>query len=581
MKHILTVALALCAAFAQAATYSGTLPVIHINTDGSAPITSKETYVSATYWLDPMGVGDFQAFGSEQEPLPLQIRGRGNYTWTGFDKKPYRLKLASKADLLGLGSSKHWALLAHADDSYGFLRNPMGFWLSSELGMPWTPGQQPVEVVLNGDYIGLYFLTETIRVDKNRVNIVEQPDLATDPEEITGGWLVELDNYPYDPHVTIREGDGTELWFTYKTPEVLSQQQETYLTDQMEAINDAVYSEDRDDCAWADMVDLETLAKFYIVQEVMDNYESFHGSCYLYRQQGQDQKWMFGPVWDFGSSFNEDKSRYIYSGRQWHNAWIGQMCQFSAFMDVVKALWANFYETKYDAMLDYAQSFADYIAAGARADAQRWPQYGNADEQERCQVVKDRLSKSCKWLAKQWGGHQQGLEPITVYYLQDEDNPWDEVYAYSWDQTTSGKWYNMYGDWPGAKMTPTAIGAQQAWTITVFPEYELSDHAGLIFDNGHAGKGNQTADLILYNNHVYRQDGSHEPLADALNAIATEPMSIRAISGGIEVVAASPLTLSVARPDGTVREYALPSGRSEITLSPGLYIAADKKLAVH
>lgn len=286
MKKLLTFALALCAVLAQAATYSGTLPVLHISTKDGASITSKETYVDATYYLDPMGVGDFKAFGSADAQLPLQIRGRGNYTWSGFDKKPYRLKLAEKADLVGLGSNKHWALLAHADDTYGFMRNTMGFWLSRELGMPWTPGQQPVEVVLNGDYIGLYFLTETIRVGKNRVNIVEQPDLATDPETITGGWLVELDNYPNDPHVTIREGDGYELWFTYKTPEELSEPQKVFLTAQMQAINDEVYSTDRQNCAWADRVDLETLAKFYLVQEIMDNYESFHGSCYLNRQQG-------------------------------------------------------------------------------------------------------------------------------------------------------------------------------------------------------------------------------------------------------------------------------------------------------
>lgn len=581
MKKLLSFALALCAVLAQAATYSGTLPVLHIDTKGGAPIDSKEAYVDATYYLDPMGVGDFSAVGSAAEPLPLLIRGRGNYTWTGFDKKPYRLKLAEKADLLGLGSNKHWALLAHADDSYGFLRNTMGFWLSRELGMPWTPGQQPVEVVLNGDYIGLYFLTETIRVDKKRVNIVEQPDLATDPEVITGGWLVELDNYPYDPHVTIREGDGTELWFTYKTPEELSAQQEAYLTEQMQAINDGVYSSDRQACGWADLVDLETLAKFYIVQEVMDNYESFHGSCYLNRQQGQDQKWMFGPVWDFGSSLNEDKSRFITTGRQWHNAWIGQMCEFPAFMDVVKSLWVNFYENKYDAMMDYAQAFADYIEAGARADAERWPQYGNANEQERCAAAKRRLRKSCEWLAKQWRGQQQGGEgAITVYYLQDPGNPWDEVYAYSWDLTPWDYYYCMFGDWPGEKMTPITLAGQQAWMITKTPEVELSENAGLIFDNGHSGKGNQTEDLILHNGHVYRQDGSHEPLTDALPILAARHLSVKAAAGAIEVVASEPLALSIVRPDGTAIAVSVPAGATAIPLSPGLYIVAGQKLSV-
>lgn len=60
-----------------------------------------------------------------------------------------------------------------------------------------------MEVVLNGEYIGLYFLTETIRIDKDRVDIYEQNDGETDPDLIKGGWLVEVDNYIDDCQITI------------------------------------------------------------------------------------------------------------------------------------------------------------------------------------------------------------------------------------------------------------------------------------------------------------------------------------------------------------------------------------------
>lgn len=73
-------------AIATAATYSGSLPVMFINTEGGAPVDSKENYVNATYYLDPMGVAGVEAIGTKAEPLPLKIKGRGNYTWTGFDK---------------------------------------------------------------------------------------------------------------------------------------------------------------------------------------------------------------------------------------------------------------------------------------------------------------------------------------------------------------------------------------------------------------------------------------------------------------------------------------------------------------
>jgi hypothetical protein len=165
----------------HAASYSGTLPVLHIQTENNAPIVSKDDYINATYYLDAMGQENIESIGSATVPLTMEIKGRGNYTWKGFDKKPYRLKLTDKQPLLGMTKSKHFALLAHADDSKGFMRNAIGFELARLIGMTWTPMAQPVEVVLNGDYIGLYFLTETIRVDKDRVNIVEQEDEKTDP----------------------------------------------------------------------------------------------------------------------------------------------------------------------------------------------------------------------------------------------------------------------------------------------------------------------------------------------------------------------------------------------------------------
>lgn len=230
----------------QATTYSGTLPIMYIQTENNAPIVSKDDYLNATYYVDALGISGYENIGSAAAPLTMEIKGRGNYTWTGFNKKPYRIKLTEKQSLLGMKKSKHFALLAHADDALnkkGFMRNQVGFELSRLIGISWTPETKPVEVVLNGDYIGLYFLTETIRVDKDRVNIVEQADEETDSVAITGGWLVEIDNYDTDPHVTIKEGDEHTMWFTYKTPEVLSKSQEDFLMKEMLRIDGLVYGD--------------------------------------------------------------------------------------------------------------------------------------------------------------------------------------------------------------------------------------------------------------------------------------------------------------------------------------------------
>lgn len=70
---------------------SGTIPVLLINTENNAPIVSKEDYLNATCYLETNGAEGIEPLGSAEAPVALTIKGRGNYTWTGFDKKPYKL----------------------------------------------------------------------------------------------------------------------------------------------------------------------------------------------------------------------------------------------------------------------------------------------------------------------------------------------------------------------------------------------------------------------------------------------------------------------------------------------------------
>ena len=268
--------------------FSHTLPVMYIQTVDNQPITSKHDYIEGTYYLDPMGIEGVEAVGSKDEPLPLEIKGRGNYTWGYFDKKPYKLKLGKKQSLMGMSKSKHFALLAHADDNVAFLRNTVGFEISRRIGLPYTPKQCPIEVVLNGNYIGLYFLTETIRIETERVNIVEQTDEETDPDKITGGWLVEIDNNNETEQIKFSV-EGTDLewfWITYHSPEILSNEQTEYLTNQFKSVIQAIYTEDKQSTEWEQLIDINTLAKLYIVHEVIDHLEGFLGSCYLYKDYG-------------------------------------------------------------------------------------------------------------------------------------------------------------------------------------------------------------------------------------------------------------------------------------------------------
>ena len=138
-------------------TYSGTLPTVFINTENKWGVITKEEYIKASmYIVNPDGT----MFASPESPTELNIRGRGNSTWRDVVKKPYKLKFLEKTALLGMKKNKHFTLLPHYLDWWGYLQNPVGFRLSEKMGLAYTTHQEPVEVVMNGAYIGIYFLTE-------------------------------------------------------------------------------------------------------------------------------------------------------------------------------------------------------------------------------------------------------------------------------------------------------------------------------------------------------------------------------------------------------------------------------------
>lgn len=410
---------------------SGTLPVLYINVTGAdgRPDNgiidynlSHKDYFSGTYWLDTNGCEWMEAegaksVGSESEPLELQVKARGNYTRTGFSKKPFKIKLDKKQALLGLSKSKHFALMAHADDQYGFLRNFTGFNLGKRIGLPWTPSQQPVELVINGDYRGLYFLTESIRIEEDRVNIVEGKDNETVGELVSGGYIVELDNYDEDTDSQIRMNEKScaeghqldKLRITFDTPEVYSDLQRRFITDQFSAMNDAIGA--NSDATWS-YIDLDDAARYYLIKEIVSDTEAYHGSTYLFRDLGAGHKWHFSPLWDFGNAFNGSTSKYFYDDDPFGNTWIPSMRRNAAFNDKVSQTWLWFMSNNYDGIESDMRQYVDRITAAAALDNLRWtgneiPQKSQSSSNigQRCDRAIERLRNKTAWLVQKFGDY--------------------------------------------------------------------------------------------------------------------------------------------------------------------------------
>ena len=395
-----------------AANPTGTLPVVYVNTTNNAAINSTETYVAGSLYIDSLGTA---ALGTKEAPIAAQFKGRGNYTWTGFDKKPYKIKFDVKQKVLGMPNNRHWCLLACADDYLGFLKMPAGFRIGEAVGLRWTPRTRPVELVLNGQYKGLYFLTEHVRIASNRVKIHEQADNETHSDSITGGWLVEIDNYESEGNIKFNEGNGQHVMVSLKEPEVLSAQQRQYIESQMNGLNNAIWGNDA--ARLWNMLDVDEAAKFYLVQEIMEDCESYHGSCFLYKDRdslGMKDPWKFGPVWDFGNAYNRHQETWIYVNPTWAQYWIGQLASWLPFQQAVQEQWWIYYHTMKDSVRAQVRAFADKIETAAKNDAEVWRGTQNYCDNSNYTDVRDRYFRRydwrINWLYSQWG---EGIKPAT------------------------------------------------------------------------------------------------------------------------------------------------------------------------
>ncbi len=413
----------------------GPLPVLHINVyrEGTREFDNEvisrnldhKNYFSGEYWLDlngcewaeELGASDI---GSEEEPLPLEIKARGNFTRIAFAKKPFKLKLGKKQSLLGMSKSKHYAILAHADDNYGYLRNFTGFNLGKRIGLPWTPSQQPVEVYINGDYRGLYFLTESIRIEEGRIDITGLADGETDNTLISGGYLVELDNYDEENQIRMAEktfvGGYTDvLRITMDTPEVYSDIQRQFVTDQFTAMNNYVGS--NNDLLWS-YLDLDDAVRYYIVEEILSHTESYHGSTYLFRDYGADQKWHFSPLWDCGNAFNGRTDCFFYQCDPYGNTWIESIRQNNKFNERLKETWAWFMQSRYPGLEDDINEYVESIRYAALRDRERWKNapapsnyeypmsvVDNSDMNRRKNDALWHLNTKTGWLKSQFGDY--------------------------------------------------------------------------------------------------------------------------------------------------------------------------------
>ncbi len=321
--------------------------------------------------------------------LPLEIKGRGNFTWNA-DKKPYRLKLTAAATMLGMPSNRHWVLLANYFDKT-MLRNELAFEISRRAGMAWTPRSRYVYLNLNGEFTNpasqgasLYQLVEHVRSGSNRVPIPSLSISNTTEPSITGGYLLELDNSLVGEPGCFQTTRVT-MNFCVVEPDTIAlpgwEAQNAYITSYVQRAEDALFGSNFADPleGYAKYLDVDSLIQYYLVNELSKNWDGdLRRSTFMYKQRSG--KLFFGPVWDFDMAFGNLGGWADHEG--WHirgAPWYTRLFQDPAFRARVLVKWNEMKASgAIDGMLDYLDLRAAQIGAGAQMNTTRWNTWNTA-----------------------------------------------------------------------------------------------------------------------------------------------------------------------------------------------------------
>ncbi len=280
-----------------------------------------------------------------------QLKARGNSTFTYAEKKSYQIKLAEPSDLLGKQEQvKTWVLLASYFDATQ-MHDKLIKDLAAELGLAYTASCDWVNLYYDGVYRGIYLLSEKNSVGETSVAITDMEQAyerlnegygtdmttalaensygqqyqytkdLTEPENITGGYLIELNHDMWDEASGFKTRQGVA--FNVKSPEWCGDSAMKYISEYYQAFEDAVYATD-DTGAYTgynastgkyfyDYVDMDSLVKVFLLQELSLNCDGFISSVYFYKDA--DGKMFAGPIWDqdmtFGTGWNKTNDAEI------------------------------------------------------------------------------------------------------------------------------------------------------------------------------------------------------------------------------------------------------------------------------
>ena len=289
------------------------------------------------------------------------IHGHGNSSWSE-DKKSWTVTFNEPAGLLGTKSARKYCLIGAAQDTT-YLRNRITYQIARENNPEWSPDCELTELFLNGEYAGLYLLVERPHED----NGVLISDTAA------GSFLVEHDNggqtegLTFLERICIREQNGISS---------------DEIAQRLGAVDRALRSADGIDKvsgkAWDELIDPDSFARAFLVNELAGNGDVVVTSSYFYCKGNGDERLYAGPVWDFDRAYGRENAKTdgLITVQSHYETWFQTAYGKAEFHERVCELYEQEYLPQARALANggIAAQAAEIAQAAAR-DQSKWGNY--------------------------------------------------------------------------------------------------------------------------------------------------------------------------------------------------------------
>lgn len=358
-----------------------------------------------------------------------KISGRGNSTFATA-KKPYTFTLEEAYPLCGLDMGKKWNLLAlHYEEN--MMQSKLIYDMADYLGMEYTPGSTWVDLYCNGNYQGLYLLTEAITVGDGRVEIYDlekENERTIKPSNISGGYLLERDvTESLEPTEVYFTTDICNYNFVINTPKAPTEEEYSYIKDFVQNVENLLVS---GDTGYKKYIDLDSFAKQFLIDKLVLNPDAMRSSTFYYKDRDSDVL-KAGPLWDYdramGVSMPDYETAigdYPYTMNDWYMPLYADEEFYQKLLLYYKQLLPylqELLETRIDA-------YAEIIGPSVAMDTIMWPLGSVYTEHESyVRYLKYFLANRIRFLNEVWdvsgtileGDFSSGEEHTFCFFAED------------------------------------------------------------------------------------------------------------------------------------------------------------------